>query len=70
MCQDKKRSCIWVAFNPTLSDNIWYKQAGLGIKDAQIDEIVGRGVDLSFFESYGAMIERSCDGEVTKIEIL
>ena len=72
MGQEKKRSCIWVAFNPVLSDNIWYKQAGLGIKEVVIDELVGRGVDLSFFERRGEMfdIDLSYDDEVTKIEIL
>lgn len=72
MGQEKKRSCILVAFNPTLSDNVWYKQAGLGIKEVHIDELVGRGVDLSFFERRGEMfdIDLSYGGKVTKIEIL
>lgn len=70
MCQDSRHNCIWVTFNPTESDKIWYKQAGLGIKEVQIEEHSGCGVDLSFFKSYGAMIDLSYDGKVTKIEIL
>ena len=66
MARVLNNNCIWVAFNPTESDTIWYKHDGINIKEVQIDE----SVDFSFSKDYGAMIYLSYDGKLTKIEIL